>query len=142
MRFLFELKKLCFCALFLMCAGCWSFVCAVPQTNALQIIPEPKRVEATDDNFRLKSGMRVSVADSKSAGDRFAAQDFIADVRQTANVELKIGGGSILIGLLGNARIRNEFERAKLDVPADLNAEGYALIVTPNRIIVGGATEA
>jgi hypothetical protein len=142
MRFLFKLKKLYFCALLLICAGCCSFVSGAPQTNTVQVIPEPKRVEATDENFRLKSGTRVSTVNSKSSADRFAIQDFINDVQQTANIELKIGSGNILIGLLGDARIRKEFERAKLDIPADLNAEGYALIVTPNRLIVGGVTEA
>jgi len=142
MRFLFELKKLCFCALFLICAGGSSFVCGAPQTDAVQIIPEPKRVEATSENFRLKSGMRISPANSKSEADRFAARDFAADVRQTAKVELKIGGGNILIGLLGDARVRKELDRAKLEIPADLNAEGYVLIVASNKIIVGGASEA
>ena len=142
MRFLFELKKLCFYALFLIFAGSSSFVCAATQTDAVQIIPEPKQVEATNEVFRLKSGTGISPANSKSEADRFAAQDFIADVRQTAKVELKIGGGNILIGLLGDARVRKELDRAKFEIPADLHAEGYVLIVAANKIIIGGASEA
>ncbi len=143
MKFLYVPKKLCFYALLLICAGCSSFIYAAPQTDSVQIIPEPKRVEATGEKFSLKPGTRISAVNSKSEADRFAAQDFVADVRQTANIALKIGGGrDITIGTLENKRVRDEFARAKLEIPADLNAEGYALIVTANKIIVGGATDA
>ncbi|HEX8265345.1 MAG TPA: beta-N-acetylhexosaminidase [Pyrinomonadaceae bacterium] len=108
----------------------------------LEIIPQPKKAEATNDNFPLKNGARISLANSRSENDRFAAQDFIEDVNKTSGVNLKIGGGGIVIGLLDNRRIQNEFERAKLEIPTDLNAEGYALIVTKDRIVVGGKTEA
>lgn len=108
----------------------------------LEIIPQPKKAESTSDNFPLKNGARISLANSRSENDRFAAEDFIEDVNKTSGVNLKIGGGRIIIGLLDNRRIQNEFERAKLEIPADLNAEGYALIVTKDRIIVGGKTEA
>ena len=136
-------NKLCFYAFLLICvAGC-SPVFAKQPEKSIQIIPEPKRLETTAESFRLKAGARISLADSRSVADRFAAQDFINDVKQTANVELKIGGGrTITIGTLDDKRIREEFGKVKLDIPADLNAEGYALIVTANKIIVGGKTTA
>ncbi len=142
MKFLFGSNKLYFFALLLICAGFQSSAVCRQQTDAVQIIPEPKQVAATGENFRLKPGTRISPVNSKSAADRFAAQDFISDVRETANVNLKIGGGDILIGTLENTRISNEFAKAKLEIPSDLNAEGYALIVTANKIVVGGATYA
>ncbi|HEX8399269.1 MAG TPA: beta-N-acetylhexosaminidase [Pyrinomonadaceae bacterium] len=108
----------------------------------LEIIPQPKKAEATGDNFPLKNGARISLANSRSENDRFAAEDFIEDVNKTSGINLKIGGGRILIGLLDNRRIQNEFERLKLEIPADLNAEGYALVVTKDRIIIGGKSEA
>lgn len=136
------LKKLCLYALLLICAVFSSSVCRAQQAENIQIIPEPKLLSATNENFRLKSGTGISSTNSKSEADRFAARDFIADIKQTAGIELKIGGGNILIGLLESDRIRKEFEKAKLDIPADLTAEGYALIVARNKIIVGGKTEA
>jgi hypothetical protein len=108
---------------------------------SLEIIPQPKKAEATNDNFPLKNGTRISLANGRSENDRFAAQDFAEDALKTANVNLKIGGGRILIGLLDNQKIRNEFERARLEIPSDLNAEGYALIVTKDRIVIGGKSE-
>lgn len=108
----------------------------------LEIIPQPKKAEATNESFPLRNGARISLTNSRSENDRFAAQDFIEDLSQTAGVNLKIGGGRILIGLLDNRSIQNEFQRAKLEIPADLNAEGYALLVTKDRIVVGGKSEA
>ena len=134
--------KFCFSALLLICAVCWSPIFGVQRENKIQIIPEPKQLEATNEMFRLKTGTRVTLADSRAAADRFAAQDFISDAKQTATVELKIGGGNILIGLLDNSRIKKEFEKANLQIPANLNDEGYALIVESNKIIVGGKTDA
>ena len=134
-------NKFCFFALLLICVGCPS-VYGSRKADTVQIIPEPKRVEATSEKFRLKAGTQISPANAKSEADRFAAQDFINDVKQTANVGMKIGGGNILIGTLENARIRRELAKAALEIPADLNAEGYVLVVTANKIIVGGASEA
>jgi hypothetical protein len=114
----------------LICAIFSSFVCRAQQTANVQIIPEPKLLTATNENFRLKSGNGISSTNSKSEADRFAARDFIADIKQTAGVELKIGGGNITIGLLESVRIRKEFEKSRTrHTGSDVNAEGYALIV-------------
>lgn len=142
MKFSFASNKLYLLAFLLICAA-FPFFAAGQQADALQIIPEPKSVEPVNAKFSIKMGTGIAPVNPKSAADRFAAQDFIDDVRQTANVNLKIGGGGdILIGTLDNARIKNEFAKAALDIPPDLNAEGYALIVTANKIVVGGKTEA
>lgn len=117
-------------------------VVSAAQNPTLQIIPQPKQIEAAGENFSLRNGARISLANSRSENDRFAAQDFIDDARQTTSVNLRIGGGQIIVGLLDNPRIRREFERARLTIPADLNAEGYALLVDKDRIVVGGKSEA
>ncbi|MEP7037989.1 MAG: glycoside hydrolase family 20 zincin-like fold domain-containing protein [Acidobacteriota bacterium] len=135
-------NKLCFYALLPICIGCALTIFGVQQKNAVQIIPEPKQFEATNENFNLKAKNGISLANSHSAADRFAVEDFIADVKQTAGIEIKVGGGNIIIGLLDNARLKKEFEKADFQIPSDLNEEGYALIVRSNKIIVGGKTEA
>ena len=136
MNFFFR-QSLLFCAIFL----AFVLTCAA-QNAALQIIPQPRQIEANDQNFPLKPGTQIALASSRSENDRFATQDFIEDVRKTANVELKIGGGKILVGLLDNPRISRAFQNAKFEIPADLNAEGYVLIVSNNQIVVGGKSEA
>ncbi len=110
--------------------------------DALQIIPEPKQMQATGENFAVKKGAKISLANSRSARDRFAAEDLIADARQTANADLSIGGGRILVGQLDDRKIKTAFEQAKIEIPANLSGEGYALIVAANKIVVGGKTEA
>jgi hexosaminidase len=112
------------------------------QNNTLQIIPEPKQAEAVSENFLLKKGTKINLANSRSAADRFAAEDFINDARETAGVALSIGGGKIQIGLLGDSKIKSALEAAKLPVPENLSDEGYALVVSSNKVIVGGKTEA
>ncbi|MFN2415563.1 MAG: beta-N-acetylhexosaminidase [Pyrinomonadaceae bacterium] len=111
-----------------------------------QIIPAPKSVLGTDGNFLFKRGARVALADPKSEDDRFAAQDFADDLRETAGVALRVGAGGgdgrVLVGPLDNARIRKEVERAGVSVPADLNEEGYVLVVSPRGIVAAGRTAA
>ena len=49
----------------------------------IQIIPAPKQVTAGEGSFALRDA-RVVLADTKSAEDQFAAQDFINDVKATS----------------------------------------------------------
>lgn len=117
-------------------------ICLRAQNSGrLQIIPEPKQAQATGEKFLLRKGAKISLANSRSANDRFAAQDLIDDARQTANVNLSIGGGKIAVGLLDDSRLKKAFETEGLEIPTDLSSGGYALIVTANKIIVGGKTE-
>src|SRR5687767_5758202 len=70
------------------------------QLPRIQVIPAPKQTIAGEGAFALSRDTRVSLADSKSAEDRFAAQDFIDDLAATADVQLSIGSSrrQILIG--------------------------------------------
>lgn len=126
---------------FLLCLMLFAVSICAGATTPLQIIPQPKEVVATDEKFSLKNNSKIALADMRSVADRFAAQDFIDDVRATATANVQIGGGRILIGLLGNRKIQAAFERAKIEIPANLNDEGYVLFVDAKQIIVGGKTE-
>lgn len=128
--------------LFVLSAVLISTLAVICAAQEIQIIPQPKQMEATGENFALKNGAGISLINSRSERDRFAVQDFIEDVRQTADVRLKTGGGRILVGQLDNPKIRAELDKANLNIPADMSGEGYALIVNSKRIVVGGKTEA
>ena len=115
--------------------------------RSVQILPRPKQLKETGERFALGARTRVVLADRESEDDRFAAQDFIDDVRETANVALKVGTGRgrgrILVGLLSNRSIAEALERAGFDLSADnANDEGYLLSVTPKEIVVAGRTDA
>ena len=79
---------------------------AQTQTSAnesrIQIIPQPREVKVTVEKFLLGRNSSITLADPSSVDDRFAANDFIEDVKQTSGVNLKIARGrqSILIGSL------------------------------------------
>src|SRR5688500_5409294 len=113
---------------------------------AIQIIPAPKSVAPTGEQFRFTRDTRIVVADPKSEDDRFAAQDFAEDLRETAGVTLRVGTGGgkrrILVGALGDPRVRAAVERAGASVPADLNDEGYLLVVAPGAVVAAGRTPA
>ena len=113
---------------------------------AVQIIPAPKSLKATDESFPLKRGARVVLADPKSEDDRFAAQDFADDVRETAQVNLRVatggGRGQILVGRLDSPRVRAAVERAGLSAPQNLDEEGYLLAAGADGVVVAGRSAA
>ncbi len=115
-------------------------------TPAVQIIPAPKSLAATGERFNFTRDARVVVADTKSGDDRFAAQDFADDLRETAGVTLRVGAGGgkrqILVGPLSHPRVRAAIEKSGVSVPADLNEEGYVLVVSPELVVAAGRTEA
>ena len=125
----------------LLCAGG-----AARAQSSLQIIPAPKQVSPSEAEFLIGREGRIVLADEKSVDDRFAAQDFIDDVKQTAGVNLKIGGssrGEILIGLIDLPKIQQALKRGGLDPAAQkLTDEGYLLSVTRRQVVVAGKTAA
>lgn len=112
----------------------------------VQVIPAPKSVTKTGADFPLTRDVRVVLADSKSEEDRFAAQDFVDDVRETAGVELRLGSGGgknrILVGLLSSKRVREALESAGASAPQDLSDEGYVLAAGQRGVVVAGKTSA
>jgi len=114
------------------------------QPSLLQVIPKPREISPTSAVFRFSKEVRIRLADARSAGDRFAAEDFIADVRETANLDLKIGEArrSILIGRIDQPRISSALQSAGLAPPASLGDEGYLIAVTDGQIVVAGKSEA
>jgi hexosaminidase len=112
----------------------------------LQLIPKPRRVELKHDRFPLGSKPLLVLAAPRSEDDRFAAQDFANDLRETAHVALKISNSnarrSILIGSLERPAIQTAIKRFGASVPANLDPEGYVLLANANEVVIGGATTA
>src|ERR1044071_3093510 len=138
---------LCFLSVHVLAFAVRAQESAEPATvkSRIQLIPAPKSVSATGADFRLARGARVVVADARSEDDRFAAQEFADDLKETADVALKVGGGGkrqILVGPLSNKRVREAVERAGVGVPAELNEEGYVLAVNEDSIVVAGRSAA
>src|ERR1043165_318065 len=114
--------------------------------RAAQVIPAPKSLTTTGESFRLARDVRIVLADPKPEDARFAAQDFVEDVRETANVSLRVGTGGgkgqILVGPLTSARVRAAVERAGLSVPEKLDEEGYLLFAGTGGVVVAGESAA
>lgn len=115
-------------------------------TDRISIIPQPREMAATTEPFRLDRRTHITLADPRSADDRFAAADFIEDVKRTARVTLTTsrnrGHKTILIGLIELPVIQSALNGAAVAVPANLNDEGYVLSVNANGVVIGGQTAA
>jgi hypothetical protein len=116
------------------------------QSTAVQIIPQPKQVSLTPELFHLNRDTRLVMADARSEDDRFAAQDFIDDLKDTASVTLSIGKskgrGAILVGRLDSPQIQQALKQFGGAPNTKLDDEGYVLFVGPNQVIVAGQTAA
>src|SRR5216684_1284850 len=126
--------------------GAFALACveANAQTPNAQIIPAPKQLAVRDGKFEIGLDTRMALADGQSAEDRFAAQDFIDDVKQTAGVTVRLGGNSarreILIGRIDLPRIQQALKRAAVDSIQQSNDEGYVLSVSSREVVVAGKT--
>ena len=114
------------------------------QTPNVQIIPAARQVTAGEGSFSLSRDTRVTLADSRSSEDRFAAQDFIDDVKATADVSLSLGKGKsrreILIGRIDLPPIAQLLKQTNVEAQPTLTDEGYVLLATTDRVIVAGKT--
>jgi hexosaminidase len=117
---------------------------AFGQSAKVQVIPQPKQLAATQDVFHLNRDTRIALADPRSEDDRFAAQDFVDDVKTTAGLSLGIGKEksrrTILVGRLDLPGIVQALKRSGVEPPATLNDEGYILLANSNQVIVAGKT--
>jgi len=102
-------------------------------------------MEVSQARFQLSSGVTIALADPRSEDDRFAAQDFIDDSKETSGVQLRLGKSrkrAILIGLIEQPAIRAGLKRLAMEPVPDLDSEGYQLVVDANEIVVAGKSPA
>ncbi len=130
----------------IMCAFALGSAPARGQSPNIQVIPKPKQVNVGDGRFEVGRDTRIVLADNNSVEDRFAAQDFIDDLKATANFALSIGKGKprrqIVIGRIELPSITQALRRNGAEPPATLNDEGYVLLVSPHEVVVAGRTTA
>src|SRR6267143_1751022 len=127
----------------IVCVIASAFVLAAAQPANMQIIPAPKQLIQSEGRFDLGHEARIVLADSRSAEDRFAAQDFADDMKQAAALSLSIGNSArrtVLIGQIDLPRIQQALKRAGADSGQKLTDEGYVLAVSLNEVVVAGKT--
>lgn len=116
-------------------------------TNApIQLIPKPRQIEIKQERFQLTGSTRIVLAAPRSDDDRFAAEDFSNDLRETAKLALRISTANarhpILIGNMDLPAIQAAIKRFGVTVPANLDPEGYVLAVNAKEVLVAGTTNA
>ena len=117
------------------------------QEPKIQVIPAPKKLERGQGTFKVNSKTRIVLADPKNAEDRFAASDFIDDLKKVAGLDLRIGSTSnndILIGTRSLSRISAALAHAPASASQieSRGDEGYVILVTPGHIVVAGNSPA
>jgi hypothetical protein len=124
--------------------ACWQ---VSAQSLRLQVIPAPKTInDVAEARFDLRPGTRIVLADPQSKDDRFAAQDFVDDLQQSAGITVRIGGNSdtrILIGRMDLPKIQAALVGRGSGSSANWNSdEAYILMVSLRQIVVAGKTAA
>src|SRR5688572_22406329 len=91
----------------LLCLSLADIAKAQPGQSLLQVIPRPRTMTLTNTRFALTKEVRVVLAEPRSADNKFAAEDFLSDAHETANVTLRLGNArrNILVGELDRPRI-------------------------------------
>src|SRR6266545_6690578 len=119
--------------------------------SSIQLIPRPRQIAVKPDVFRIggatrASAARIVLADSRSEDDRFAAEDFQSDLKETARLAIRIANErsrhSVLIGNLDLAPVQLALKRFGITAPTELDPEGYVLAVNANEVLVAGKTAA
>src|SRR5437588_119036 len=114
------------------------------QSPKVQIMPAPKQVTLGEGSFSINRDTRVVLADTKSAEDRFAVQDFIDDAMGAAGVSLSISKSrlrrEILIGEIDLPSIVTALKRDGIDAPSAMNDEGYVIVSNNDQVVVAGKT--
>ena len=115
------------------------------EASVIAVIPRPRQVTSNGELFKLDRRAHLLLADSKSVEDKFAAADFIDDVKQTSGVGLRVSGGrskAILIGKLELPIIQSALKSRNITADQSLGDEGYLLDVRKDGVIVTGNTSA
>jgi len=112
----------------------------------ISVIPQPRELKTTGEKFLLDRNAHIVLADPRSTDDKFAADDFVSDVKIAANVTLKIGRNrgrkAIILGLLTQPLIQQSLKATGLESPTGIGEEGYLLSVTPEAVVIAGASPA
>lgn len=136
--------RLVWLALCIAAMSCLNY--AQDPVTAVRLIPQPRQIVLNQTRFPIARNTRIALIDANSADDRFAAEDFVNELKNSAQLSLRIAKGrssnSILIGNLNLPAIKAALDRAGISVPANLDSEGYVLSVTPKEVVVAGSSSA
>ncbi len=117
------------------------------QVNNLLLIPTPQKVIMKSGSFDISKSDKIVLADHSNKDDNFSAKQLLDEIDNDLNIKLtlsaKHGHNYFLIGQIGRDRNINEaIKESGIDVPSDLNDEGYILNITPSSVIVAGKSSA
>lgn len=122
----------------------------VPSAGQVHVIPEPQQMKLTDVDFALDENTLIVVGETAYSEDCRGAQSFAEEVKLLYGFEPKIARESVLrqaqhaqnkgVILVGEAALNKTLADAaqREGISAPNRAEGYALKVTPNRVLVVG----
>ena len=123
-----------------------SLVHAQNPSAQISVIPQPRQMTVEGEPFRLDRGAHVTLADSRSVDDQFAARDFVDDLKQTTGLTIRVGGSrgrrAILIGKLDLPVMQAALQSNGVTAPSNLHEEGYVLVAGSKGVVIAGSTAA
>lgn len=118
---------------------------ALVSSAAAQIPLTPYPRQLTHESGALTIGPKIRIGAGKSAADQFAAQELAKDLAEIDGVTAQVkdnDSGQVVLLRLRTSKARKALARAGLTYPAAAQAQGYVLLVTPQRatVIAANAT--
>jgi hypothetical protein len=124
-----------------------------PSQESLKLIPQPKELQLSEGNFRVKAGTRIRVEIRHEAEDRIAAETLAEEIHDQSGLKVSIGGeradaklsdtqpqgSTIVLARLENAGVR-EFLATKGLKSDSIGDQGYLLFSDQRHLVVAANT--
>ena len=81
---------------------------------------------STKDRFQFSRDVRIALANPRSRDNQFAVDDFLADARDSAQLNLRRGGSgrrTILVGELDRPQIIQALKKTGVTIPSPLDGK-------------------
>ncbi len=109
------------------------------------LIPQPRQLRVEAAPFLVRSGLEIDLLSPASPQDTFAARNLQKELRRDTGLDFPIvttlsapvGKPVIIMGRLNQPSLVSLLRQAGLD-PQGIPAQGYALSVSPSRVLVAG----
>lgn len=116
-------------------------IIAAAQTHP-RLVPYPQQLQLSTGTLTLPATLSIRIEDPE---DRFAADTLIQELSQIDHVQATVQSQSaapILLARSNSAQGQQILQAAGIKLPASAQAEGYALIVTPQQASIVAASGA
>lgn len=122
--------------------------CAPVSAQELKLVPEPKQVRKREGAFTITAKTRIIINSARFKEDRLAAETIAEEIESATGQKIKItsarsvpdSNAIYLARTNDDKRISSKLESTGIGIDDKFDEEGYALDVTPERVIIFART--